>query len=434
MASTYRPLWIDPFEGRLYAGWQNNQTAPTLVFKQGDEVDIELFLIKKGVNSGQQESVPFPTGSTIRFAIGRLDAAPTAGTYNLSYGGDTAEIAYDEEIADIETLLNALPSITAEGGVDVESISTTSYRITFRSVGVRTGFNADPSALSPTSSAAVSTLRAGTASVKAIYTVKVYQSVAVFQDTWVDSDEPTITVETLEANKAKRVTIVPTPLSGSWTLTATENIKNKVDEAGDEDDVPTYWTETVTQRLSIFNPNFDWPATTSNPFKVGRSIWQLDVQQVAETAWDFTVKNDYEVPVGYTMPFTASGNFIKFPSKISTVSFNTVEIEYLLNGANTRAAVLEIEVQSPSGERWTILQTACTILNDLIDQSAYTPTQYDEPLNDAPADGSLYARRNNAWEAFLPEDNLGIPEAPVDGTPYLRKDAAWSSDIDGGTY
>jgi len=428
MATRYTPLWIDPFESRLYSGWQNTQPAPTFVFKQGDKQEIELFLVKKGFGGTFQEVVDFPSGCTVRVAIGSLDAEPRAGTYTISYGGNTtAELQYDATPTEIQTAVNALASIVSAGGVVIEGISDTTFKMSFNNTGTRTALTVDTTGLVPTSSSKVITARAGDTGVKAIYIFKVFQSVAVFQNQWVDSAEPTISVTTLAANASKRVSIYPVPLSGSWTLTTTNAIQPLVDDAGgDETDVPTWWTQTATGRLPAFADTF----VNSD----GTPIWQMDVLRTNLTSWDFSVKRDYDVPVGYTMPFTVSGNFIKFPSKVSTLDFNTLEVEYLLNGARSVSAYLEVEIEYTTGERWTVLQTTCTIINDLIDQASYTPNSFEAPLTDAPQDGSLYARRDGEWEVFIPEDNQGILDAPVDGTPYLRKDGTWVSDIDGGTY
>ena len=117
--------------------------------------------------------------------------------------------------------------------------------------------------------------------------------------------------------------------------------------------------------------------------------------------------NNFPIPVDYVMPFSVQSNFERFPSKIGVVSFNTAEVEYLLAGGTSATASLEIEVESPGGERWTILQTTCTIKNDLIDVESYSPLQFTNP----------------------------VYEAPVDGQQYVRKDGAWTLlNIDGGTY
>jgi len=398
MATQNIPLWIDPFENKLYAGITSTQSAPTPLFKQGDEVTLELFLLKRSLTSGF-EVVNFPEDCTIRVAIGKIDALPTGGSLSITYGANTTgAIAYDATASAIQTALNALASVTSAGGVTVTLVSNSMFQVAFNSVGVRSGFTADSAGLVPTSSVKIIELRAGTASLTALYLFKVKQSAAVFQNSWDDSPAPSITVTTLVANQSKRVTIDPTPLSGTWTLTTTQAIAPKVLVDGDETNVPTYWDETVTARWGAFTTNFTGPAD--------EPVYQMSVIQVGQTTWDFTVNTDYATPVGYTMPFTVSGNFTKFPSKVGTMNFNTVEVEYLLAGANTATAVFEIEIEKSNGERWTALQTNCTIVNDLIDQVDFDPLTLDSC----------------------------VTEAPVDGTPYLRKDGAWVSSIDGGTY
>jgi hypothetical protein len=401
MANRYTPLWIDPFENKLYSGWQNTQTAPTLIFKQGDKVDVEMFLVKKGALTNTQETVEFPSGCTVRLAIGKIDTAPTAGKMVLSYGGDSTDpLSYNSSASQIQVALNALASITAAGGVTVSATSTTRIVITFNSVGARTDFSVDASGLLPSSTSRVINVRSGSATEVAISILKIYQSVCVYQGSWDDSPEPTISVTDLVANQSKRVTIYPSPLSGTWTLTTTPNLVALVDAAGgDTTDLPTWWTEVTTQRLGAYSPSFQDGTSTD--------IWNFDVIQTDSFSWDFTIKADYAPPTGWVMPFTVSGNFTGFPSKMATLNFDTLEVEYLLNGASTATAVLEVEIEKSNGDKWTVLQTTCTIVNDLIDQDEYSPISFN---------------------------NNHITEAPVDGTPYLRKDGAWSSDIDGGTY
>jgi hypothetical protein len=50
-------------------------------------------------------------------------------------------------------------------------------------------------------------------------------------------------------------------------------------------------------------------------------------------------------------------------------------------------------------------------------------------LADAPSDGTIYGRKDAAWEA-VPS---GLSDAPSDGTIYGRKDAAWEAVPDGPT-
>lgn len=54
-------------------------------------------------------------------------------------------------------------------------------------------------------------------------------------------------------------------------------------------------------------------------------------------------------------------------------------------------------------------------------------------VEEAPNDGDLYARQNEAWTSFVP----GIPDAPSDGALYVRKNGVWVeliTDTDFGTF
>ena len=409
MATTYTPLWIDPFENRLYSAWQSNQTAPPLIFGQGDSIEFELFLIKKPLTGATgMEEVPFPDGCTIRFAVGKIDAEPEGGNYTITYDGDTATVAYDATAAEIQTALNALASITAAGGVTVQKVSQVALWIKFNVAGVNDPFVINVGGLLPTSAGKIVTIKNGAVGVKGVYLMKIFQAPAVFHDEWEDSPEPTLTVETLIENRSKRVKISPIPISGSWTLTSTPNLLVLTEKDGDEDNLADYWNDTVSYPLGAFTTTAGWLPTEDVPaYQRGRMYWQLDVANIGLCQYDFTLMNNFPIPVDYVMPFSVQSNFERFPSKIGVVSFNTAEVEYLLAGGTSATASLEIEVESPGGERWTILQTTCTIKNDLIDVESYSPLQFTNP----------------------------VYEAPVDGQQYVRKDGAWTLlNIDGGTY
>ena len=426
MAKNTFKLWVNPETNTIYDTWGSNVSAPPLVFLQGDAVEIEVHLIRwtQGATRFMQE-IEFPAGSTLRLAIGKLDTAPTSGTYTITYGGNTTTaLAYNADAATISTALNALASITSAGGVTVTKLTNSIIQITFNAVGHNTGFTVDGLALSPPVAIKTITLQAGSASVKGAYLIKVKQAPVVYQDTWDDLDEPTLTVTTLQANRAKRVSISPDPKEGSWALTGTEAIAPKISkDGGDITNLPTYWNEDVTKRVSVLANATDF------------SEFQYAVTKVGPFAWDFAVINDYDIPVGYTMPFTANAVGINgYVGKTAIVDFNTAEVEYLLGGSSSASTYFELELTDASGVKQTILQTTCTIKNDMIDSTSFTPISLGNGMSEAPIDGLLYARKDGVWETFTPEDNQGILDAPSNGNSYLRKDGAWVTDVDGGTY
>jgi hypothetical protein len=135
------------------------------------------------------------------------------------------------------------------------------------------------------------------------------------------------------------------------------------------------------------------------------------------------------------MPFTANATGLNgYVGKTAIIDFNTAEVEYLLGGASSASTYFELELTDSSGVKQTLLQTTCTIKNDMIDATTFTPISLGNGVGEAPMDGTLYARKDGAWETFTPEDNQGILDAPSNGSAYLRKDGAWVTDVDGGTY
>lgn len=418
---TYK-FWVNAEQGLFYDTWGSNTPGRTPIFIQGDSVEMEIHLVRwtRGTTRVMEE-LDFPAGSTLRLAIGRVDASPTSGTFSVTYGADAASgLSHSIEAGALEAALNALPSVLADGGVTVTKPTASTFRIAFNVNGVNETLGADATLLSPPAYSKIIELQGGSSSLPGIYLLKLKQAPVVFQSSWNDVQQPELTVTTLTANRGKRVVIEPTPRGGSWTLTGTRLI----DTATLPEDVDlALWNTTFTKRLSAFAIPTDF------------GDFQFDVTQIDTSTWDIAVRENYAVPVGYTMPFTATGDgLVGYKGKQANVSFNTAEIEYLLNGAASVNAVMELELEDVAGNKWTLLQTQVTIRNDMIDSASFDPLSLDTSLTEAPQDGQLYARRDGAWESFLPEDNIGIPEAPVDGTPYLRKDGAWSPDIDGGTY
>jgi hypothetical protein len=399
MQSTIK-LWLDSENGTIYNAWNSNTAINGLSFLQGDTVKVELHLVKMagGVNSLMEE-LSFPAGGVVRLAIGRISTAPVSGSFVLTYGAQSVTLPVGSTATAIQTALNGLTSIISAGGVKVANLSSTMFRIDFNAVGTNLGFSVDASAAAPPASSQVITLRAGSVSVPGSYVVKLKQSPVVYQDTWNDIEQPTLTVTELTANQSKRVSISPDPKAGSWTLTGTKDIATQV-AANNGTETTGMWDINYTNRFSI----------TANDNDIGFNNYQYSVTKVDNYAWDFTLKSYGTVPVGYTMPFVASGDgLVGFRGKGAYVAFDTAEIEYLLNGATSQTAILEVEIQDSTGNRHTVTQTTVTIKNDLIDNTGFSPVS---------------------------SGSTGIPDAPVDGKPYVRKDGAWLwlDGVDGGTY
>jgi len=401
MSNTRLVLWIEPSENQLYADWQVNNFAEAPVFKQGDDVEVELHLVRRLASQfGIMEEIPFPAGCNIRLAIGQQDKSPTAGTFTVAYDGEVATLNYNSTALEVQTALNSLSTITAAGGVVVSKVNTVTYKVDFNTAGENEALLVNTSALVPPSANKLVTLRAGSLSLSGSYLIKVYRSPCVWQDTWTDLDTPQAVITELTPNRVKRVTISPRPKGGSWLLTSTANITPKVLDAGDEDDLATYWSESITHSFSPTAKDSSFlygqdESVSSNA--IGKSRYQATASLVDAYTWDFQLRDDYDIPVGYAFPFTVDdGGLIGFNGKTASLNLNTVEIDYLLNGASSTTAVIEIELDV-GGKKWTVLQRTCTIINDLIDQETFSPISYQNAVQEAPIDGKQYVRRDGNW-------------------------------------
>ena len=358
-------LWVDADTGFLYQSFNSSSSLSKIEFLQGDGVQVEVHMVK--ILNGFMSEVDFPTGSVLRMAIGKIDASATSGTYTISYGGDTtAPILFSATEAQIQTALNALASITSAGGVTVAKFSNSLYKVSFNQVGVRTLFTIDGSLLTPPCSTRSVSLKAGSVTDKGEFLIKVKQSPVAFQNSFEDIDPPSITATVLMANQSKRVTISPEPKGGTWAITGTGDLQRKVQLSNDGLLDPAWWDENYTARVSVNAFSSDTQFTYLN----------YDVVKVDSYTWDFSLKSYATPPVGYTMPFTVSGSgLIGYSGKIGYLDLNTAEVEYLLNGASTVTTNLELELDV-DGNKKTLLQTTCTIKNDLIDQNNYSPISY----------------------------------------------------------
>lgn len=429
-------LWVAPTEGKVYDSLSINANPPAFDFTQGDEVDVELHLCK--TVDGSLVEVDFPANASVRLAIGRRDALPTSGTFDVSYGAETATLDFNATSGQVETALNAMVGIDNAGGVTVTRISQVMFKIDFNEAGVLGTLTVDTEQLMPTAYGKVVQIRAGTVSTKGAYFLKIAQSPIVYQSSWddIESVEPVEATLTTIGVGHKRVELTPVPTAGSWTMTTTPNVwrgwRLQPDWGTVNQVTPlAVWGQTTSLVIPAVaaDSDFQYTATdadvTANKMFATSDYFQPTVKWVSDGIYDviwnysdwlppdtayYSSVDDYTVaPNGYGYPLTVNTAALK-PRKGFTakISFNTAEVEYFLAGETSGTANFEIEVSSLNSKH-TILQTTCTIENDMIDGYAYEPISLDV---------------------------ASIPDAPSDGLFYGRKDGGWTplTEIDGGTY
>ena len=463
MVKNRKVLYVSPSDGKLYSELDTTTAVSSIELTQGDSVVMELHMCK--LYEGGLVEVPFPANSQLKLAVGNLDASADSGTYVITYGGVSTTVAFDVTSTELQIALNSMASITAAGGVTVATVSGVVDQITFNQEGVNGTFGLDVSGLAPTMYGRVIPVRAGDSTHRGIYAFKIARAPVIYQTQWVDRstvDIVTAVVSTIKTGH-KRITVDPVPSGGLLTITTTPNVYRKTYLQGifQWHAIPTpagalfpshfygqLETYTVPMTLGqVDDAYFQFRATAQQqnfynyqvstgdaPFKAFNEVedlLQAHVINVAPGIWDFIWnynpdwqppmwKSNYyfsnlnpahytTIPSGYDYPLTVSPSGVMLlHGKIANLNLNSAEVEYFLAGNDSVTAMLEIELTTDDYKQ-TILQTTCTINNDLIDGYAYSPIELDvATIPDAPSDGIFYGRKNAGW----------TPLTEIDGGSY----------------
>ncbi len=116
---------------------------------------------------------------------------PTTWTNGSTLIEITSNIAYDASAATIQTALNLLASITAQGGVTVAASSSTSFVfiVDWVTVGDKEGLTASGAALTPDASAIIATIRAGDSVTIERQMLRLLRQPAALQSSWTSDND-----------------------------------------------------------------------------------------------------------------------------------------------------------------------------------------------------------------------------------------------------
>lgn len=410
MSESLLTLWINSETNTLIPNWNSGGTVTLPPFKQGDSVNLEIHWVRSDSGNQFMEEVPIPTAAQIKVAIGVVNASPSGGSFIYSFEGDSVEIPYDATASDAETLINGLPSITAAGGVVVSLVNQKTYRIVFNNFGARNLPTCDSTGLTPSTTIFVARINAGSITAKEVHHLRPKVNPVAYSDSFTDTQEPEIAITAIDSI-TNRIEIYPSPKYGTFAITN---------------------GTLTTGALSIY-ASAQSVQDALNSSGISSLTRTYSVAKSGEFVWDIYRTN------GTTEVLSVvDSGIIGFISKSGEIDLNTLEVEDLLAGAESVSAVLEVEY-SYGNVKQTIYQGSVTIVNDLIDNTTYNPIPFPLLLEDAPSDGSLYARKDGAWIAFIEEDNQGITQSYADTHYYpLNSNPAGYLDaddiIDGGTY
>ncbi|CAB4162425.1 hypothetical protein UFOVP779_40 [uncultured Caudovirales phage] len=400
-------LFIDPRNNLAFGNFSGNSQISRPVFTLGDTAGIEIYLVESTqLNTYPRQELAFPVSPGIKVAVGEIDEAPTAGTWSMSYGGDTtAALAYNVTAAQLQTALNALASITSAGGVTVSKIGD-NYNITFNQPGVRTEFTTNGSALVPLSTATVATLQAGTSSKPQISLVHLQRTVAGLATSFTQTEASQITILSLSAwdgiKATYRASISPDPKGGSFTLTFN----------------PLAGTVVSTPSINVGAVALD----VQNALNINSLLNNVTVTQVGAYDYDITVSTQ---PGNLGLTANGSG-ILSYNGFKGDISLNTAEAISLLDGADSIDTVLEVEITSNS-KTLTLLQIPCVLKNAVIDAGSVEPLVLDTYLSQTTADGRYLRQSNNLSDitnVIQARTNLGVYSTSyVDTSLALKADA-----------
>lgn len=401
-------LFIDPKLGLAFGNFAGSSQISNPTFTLGDTAGIEIYLVESTqVASYPRQELPFPASPGIKVAIGAIDESPLAGTWVMSYGGNsTSALPYNATAAQLQTALNALASITAAGGVTVSKIGG-NYNIAFNLVGARTELTTDSTALIPLSTATVATLQEGTSTKVAITLVHLQRTVAGLATSFTQTSESQISIVSLGAwdgSKATyRLSISPDPKGGSFTIGF---------DALTGDDVSTSAIQVGASAQDV-----------QNALNIKALVDKVTVTQVGAYAYDITVATQPG-----TSGLTANdAGLLSFNGYYGEISLNTAEAISLLDGAESVETTLEVEITSDS-KALTLLQIPCTLKNAVIDAGSVDPLVLDTYLSQTTADGRYLRKANDLNDLSnvnTARTNLGVySSAQVDTALALKANSS----------
>jgi hypothetical protein len=384
-------LFINPRTGLAFGNFNGSSQITNPVVTLGDTARFEIYLVEDtGISSYPRQEVAFPGTPGIKIAVGPIDESPQAGTWKVSFGGDTTSaLAYNITATALAAAMNALASITAAGGVSVSKIGD-NYNIVFNENGARGDILTDGAALIPLSAATVAKLQIGDSTRPQIALVHLQRTIAGLATSFTATAASAIAVENLSAwdgiRATYRASIAPDPKGGSFTLAF---------------DAAT-GTDVSGPAIAVGASAID----VQNALNLGALVDKVSVTQIGAYVYDITVT----AQPGTGGLTASSAGLISFSGYVGELSLNTAEAISLLDGAAEVQTTLEVEITSES-KTLTVLQIPCTLKNAVIDPGSVQPLILDTYLTQASADGRYARQANNLSDlasVSQARTNLGV--------------------------
>jgi hypothetical protein len=344
-------LYIDTDRRKLVAG-ADNPGAPTLPpITQGDTYDVALHFLETtgGIGSRAMREVK-PSFSSLKLGLGWIDKAPTMGSFRVKCGvATTPDLAFNISKAAFAGALNALATVTALGGISVESGGAANiFRIRWTDAAVSSEsavLTVEENRLAPKCFSRVSRYETDRGW---LHIVKVFQAPIAFTDQFLFPIPPASTCAIARTGTGARNAVasltIPDAAVGSldlvWNGVATVILPvDTITSQQIEDALNALYTDGV-QRFDVTNPR--------------RGVYYIEyvgplglAEQVAPTV------NLHDQEAGM--------------APVGTLSLNVPGAELALDGAaSVKGLNLECEITT-GGEAITLFQQAVTLYNDMLD-------------------------------------------------------------------
>lgn len=325
-------------------------------------------------------------GKTVRVAVGIPGEDFVSGTFTIGYGGyNTTPLDYTSTAAQVEAALNSLPSIIAHDLVDVTGIEKGPWLIRFRVVGARTAFSVNANELFPIGIGVVSEASAGDVDSVAETMIELEIKALAYAELENDFPAPFITVSEILVgsainNSVQRVDLSdPEPYDGVYSLTfagATTIV------------IP--WDATAADIQALFNR--EAPA--------GLGVDAVNVTGVFPV-FDVEFQGTYGNSIQPVLAPLATSLIVP-KGRSGFLNLGGFELGAYLRGNRSGQAYFEVEISDESGVN-TMLQVSVDLLEDLINNTIGSPSQFPDP--------SAYLRRNEpapVTEVLLPAYGASI--------------------------
>lgn len=339
--NTTTKLFIDIDKNVAYQAWNNFTQVQRPVFFHRDKAKLELHLIRStGSGAFPMKDIGFQTG-TVTVGVGRINAVPTSGNFHLTVGAnETSGLPFNATAVQVETALNALASVIAEGGLTVDKVGEV-YRIKWTGYGNKTNITGRSSSLAPRSTVKVETATTGSATAHEIVYIHLVQDPAAQGNTFTALPAPAATFSSGVLTKPASA------IGGSFTL-AISNGSPALSATTASLRFDATAADISEAIVAAVNAQTDWSLASA-------SVTQTTAETFVVTATAVNTAVSYSLTIAL-----GTSSLIGCSGVEGDLDFDSAQPFVYLDGEEQADAYLEVAFSDGTG-RQTYLQTPCII-------------------------------------------------------------------------